>query len=154
VPVFVGEFHELAGRRAAGVIDDDVQSAEVLCAVVNEAPDVLRLGHIRDHDHHLSAGFPSNHLGGLVQRRLPAGTDADLRTLARQPQGSGSSPALAPAPPNRDPTLHLQNPPRATVPLLSPPAAPPRGVAAPPPLAPPRHKRDLTFQSKIHPRSP
>ena len=29
VPIFVGKFHEFARRRAAGVIDDDVEPAEV-----------------------------------------------------------------------------------------------------------------------------
>src|SRR5262249_24557632 len=102
VPVFVGEFHELAGGRAAGVIDDDVHSAEALCAVVNEAFYVLRLGHIRNHSHHLTAAFLANHRCGFVQRRFAARTDADLCTLTGKTQCSSSSHALARARYQRD----------------------------------------------------
>src|SRR4029453_746609 len=84
LPVLIGKLHELAGRRAAGVINHDIDTAEMLRSVVNEFLNIFRLTHVSDDRQHVAASLLTNSFCRFLQRGFPAGADRHLGAFARE----------------------------------------------------------------------
>jgi hypothetical protein len=94
-PVVVGEVRELAQRRAAGVVDEDVHAAETPGRRGDDAADALRGRQVGRDGEYLGARLAADLLGGRLQIRLGPGADRDPRALARQRQGRRLAEAFA-----------------------------------------------------------
>ncbi|MFK4525701.1 hypothetical protein ABIF90_003682 [Bradyrhizobium japonicum] len=92
-----GVSRDPAHRRGAGVVDEDIDAAEGLARGGHCTGDVVRLGHVAGTGNHAPAGVP-RHL--LRRRRKPLGVardDDDMRLLAREFGGNGTTDADAAA---------------------------------------------------------
>jgi hypothetical protein len=86
VPDFLAHRHRVARRRAAHVVDEDVDTAEPLHAVVDRRLHLPRLGHV-DRARHAGSAFLVDDGLGDVGGLFPHIDSIDLRPLARQQDG-------------------------------------------------------------------
>jgi hypothetical protein len=94
-PVLVGQVGKPAERRAAGVVDENVDAAEVLDGCCNDAVDILCLREVGRDGQHLGVRLTSDFVSGRLQMCPVPGADRDPRTLARQGEGRSLAETLA-----------------------------------------------------------
>src|SRR6266566_8859457 len=94
-PVRVGEVRELAARRAAGVVDQDVHPAETLGRGRDHGADAVLAGQVGRDGEHLGAGLATDLPGRGRQVCLGPRADRDPGTLAGQGQRGRLAQALA-----------------------------------------------------------
>ena len=95
LPIFIGEFHKLARRWTAGVVDDHIDPAKMAGAVVDKFFNIIGLAHVRDDRQHFATGLLANRFRRFVERRLAARADRHLCAFARETQRRGLAHALA-----------------------------------------------------------
>ena len=112
-PDLFGQIVHVVRRRSAGVVDQDVQPAEMIDRLLDEGFGLTGHRHVGPNRQDLTTGQLAQLLGRLLERVLAPPTDGDPRALLGQPQGRRLADPIAP-PGNRrhfatQPKVHVSS---------------------------------------------
>jgi hypothetical protein len=104
VPAVRRQLLGAADEVAGGVVDQDVEAAEVLHRALDHLVDLLGLAHVELHGERVDAGGAQRGAPGLEMLRVAAG-DGDARAERAQPFRDGETDPRAAAGDHRDPIV-------------------------------------------------